>query len=308
MAAQVALQATTGDQARRLAMGLIHSFFTDQHNPMVMHHVSSYNQFIEQDIPAIIKSHNPILLKKNPNELRALAERDIYMYEAEIYIGGQDGNQIFIGTPTVVLDGGQDVRVLLPNEARLRNLTYAVEIKVTIQVKLRLRLTEAQQRKIAEPTEHLIEIPDFVLCRLPLMLQSKHCVLYGKSPSVLTQMGECAYDQGGYFIIDGSEKVLVTRQEAAFNALWLTQQTIQKDPNVEWYGTISCLNPQTREVKRISFFWMRQKISAAAGFGAKESKFVESRLEVSIPFVLQPIPVFVLFRALGLQTDKEIYN
>jgi len=301
-AEQAVVETMNGDQARRLAMGLIHSFFTDQQDPMVMHHISSYNQFIEQDIPAVIKANNPIMLKKNPNDRADLSKSGIYMYEADIYIGGEDGSQIFIGTPTVVLNGGQDVRILLPNEARLRNLTYAVEIKVTIVVKLRIRLKE----NIDNILEDTITVPDFILCRLPLMLHSRHCVLYGKAPSVLTQMGECAYDQGGYFIIDGSEKVLVTRQEAAFNAMWLTKQTIQKDPNVEWYGTLSCLNPTTREVKRVSFFWIRQKVSRAPGFGEKPSKFQDSRLEVSIPFVLQPIPIFILFRALGLQTDKEI--
>jgi DNA-directed RNA polymerase II subunit RPB2 len=305
-AANQIVEGLTGDSARRLAMGLIHSFFSDQQNPMVMHHISSYNQFIEQDIPAIIRSYNPILLKKNPNELADLAKRGVFMYEAEIYIGGEDGSQIFVGTPTVVLDGGQDVRLLLPNEARLRNLTYAVEIKVNILVKLKFRLTTDQQRKIAEPTEHRIEIPDFVLCRLPLMLQSKFCPLYGKSPSVLMQLGECGYDQGGYFIVDGSEKVLVTRQDAAFNALWITKQTIAKDPNVEWYAQMSCLNPITREVKRVGFFWTREKIARAAGFGDKDTKYKEARLELSIPFVLQPVPLFVLFRALGYQTDKEI--
>jgi DNA-directed RNA polymerase II subunit RPB2 len=306
MAAAVQPQELSGDGARRLAMGLIHSFFTDQQDPMVMHHISSYNQFIEQDIPAVIRANNPILLKKNSTEMAHLSKSNVFEYEADIYIGGEDGSQIFIGTPTVVLEGGNDVRLLLPNEARLRNLTYAVEIKVNITVKFKFRLTPEQKRMEAEPTVSVQEIPDFILCRLPLMLHSKYCPLYGKVPSVLTQMGECAYDQGGYFIVDGSEKVLVTRQDAAFNALWLKKQTIASDPNVEWYGQMSCLNPMTREVKRVGFYWTREKIARAPGFGGKDSKYKESRLELSIPFVLQPVPLFILFRALGYQTDKEI--
>ena len=104
----------------------------------------------------------------------------------------------------------------------------------------------------------------------------------------LREIGECQYDQGGYFIVDGSEKVIITRQEDAFNTLKIVVQP--RHPKSSMYAAISCLNPTTRQVKRISFTWMKEA----------------NTLSVSIPMVRKEIPVFVLFRAMGLQTDEDI--
>ena len=294
----------TGEKARRLASELIHSFFTTQLNPMVKHHLTSYDQFLQQDIQAVIKANNPLLLMKNPKALRGVSTNQ-YKYKVEVFIGGEDANELFLGTPTVALDNGNDVRVLLPNEARLRNLTYAAELTANILVRLTIMLDPEEGSREPRIVVKTLSFPNQTICRIPLMLQSKHCLLNGKPGPMLAEMGECAYDQGGYFIIDGSEKVLVTRQEAAFNTLWISHQNEQKDPNVEWYATMSSLNPETREVKRVSFYWLRERITQSQGF-KKQVQYQQQVMEVSIPYVLKPIPLFVLFRALGLQTDKEI--
>ena len=110
-------------------------------------------------------------------------------------------------------------------------------------------------------------------------------------------MGECPQDQGGYFIIEGSEKVLVTRQEGAFNTLWITEQP--RDTANQYYASISSLDPQSRQVKRVTFFWTREQ-TRMVGFIKKEVKYKESVLEIGIPNVMKPIPIFVLFRALGI--------
>lgn len=132
-----------------------------------------------------------------------------------------------MGTPTISLDRGNDVRLLFPNEARLRNLTYAVQIEADITVRVTLQLGLG-----AEPAVHLIRVPRVPICNMPLMLHSRYCMLHGKSSAVLEEMGECPQDQGGYFIVDGSEKVLITRQEGAFNTLYINPQPL--DPKIEY--------------------------------------------------------------------------
>jgi DNA-directed RNA polymerase II subunit RPB2 len=109
-----------------------------------------------------------------------------------------------------------------------------------------------------------------------------------KSKEFLRQAGECPYDHGGYFIIGGSEKVLITRQEQAFNTLYITPQ--KSDPKIKIFSSITCLNPKTRMVKRATISYTRR----------------ENTIHVGLPFVRKPIPLFVLFRALGFQTDREI--
>jgi DNA-directed RNA polymerase II subunit RPB2 len=111
----------------------------------------------------------------------------------------------------------------------------------------------------------------------------------------LREAGECPYDNGGYFIVDGAEKVLITRQEQAFNTLYVTPQT---DPKVSIYASISCLSSETRQVKRIAFALMRHV--------EKENFTTHATIQVSLPFVRKTIPLFVLFRALGFQSDEEI--
>lgn len=293
----------TGEQARFLATSIIHSFFTTQLNPMVRHHLDSYDQFLQHDIQTIVKANNPVLLLKKPKNIPQLKSAP-YKYKLEIYIGGLEGNELFIGTPTLALDGGKDVRLLFPNEARLRNLTYAVQVKCNVHINVYIQPTpEAGEKVLAEPIKHEIKVEQMPLCSFPLMLHSRYCILNGKATTLLQQMGECPYDQGGYFIIDGSEKILMTRQEGAFNTLWITKQPA--DPKIEYYGSISCLNPKNREVRRVSFYWSRERVSVTPGF-KKTVIYNQPTLEVSIPYVLKPIPVFILFRALGYQTDKEI--
>ena len=55
------------------------------------------------------------------------------------------------------------------------------------------------------------------------MLHSKMCILNGRSFDVLKNMGECPYDQGGYFIIDGQEKVIVSHERKAENKLYIVK-------------------------------------------------------------------------------------
>jgi DNA-directed RNA polymerase II subunit RPB2 len=96
----------------------------------------------------------------------------------------------------------------------------------------------------------------------------------------------------------------VTRQEGAFNTLWIDEQ--KADLNIQYYASIISLNPKSREVKRVSFYWTREQVRPAAGFGKKASIYKPSILEVSIPYIIKPLPIFVLFRAMGIQSDKAI--
>jgi DNA-directed RNA polymerase II subunit RPB2 len=277
------------NDSRLIAEKLLKTFFTTFDYPLTHAHLNSYDQFIANDIPAIIKYSNPILLLQEK-----IGNTDEYTYRVEIFIGGINGDQFYIGTPTVSLKGTKEVRVLYPNEARLRNLTYASNIEADIVIKV--TFTQFIENKLEsstiflDPNEkdtkyaYLGRIP---LCRLPIMLHSKYCLLRDKPNIFLQEVGESTNDYGGYFIIDGAEKVLITQQEQAFNTLYIAKQN---DPAVEIYSSIQCLNPETRQVKRIAFSFMRNT----------------NTILVSIPFVRKAIPLFVLFRALGVNADEDI--
>ena len=277
--------------SRSYAESLLKSYFKTFPYPFTHHQLNSFDQFVSNDIPAIIKASNPILLLE-----QRIGATDDFAYKVEIFIGGLDGDKFYIGTPSISLNEGQTTRVMYPNEARLRNLTYAssVETDITIRVTFvkpnasgklekQIVLLDSQDPKF----NYLAKIPLF---QLPIMLHSKYCLLHDKPNIFLKEVGECPYDYGGYFIIDGSEKVLITRQEQAFNTLYVTKQ--ERDIKMSIFASIQCLNPTTKQVKRIAFGFLKNK----------------NTLEVSIPFVRKPIPVFILFRAFGIQSDEDIYR
>jgi DNA-directed RNA polymerase II subunit RPB2 len=278
--------------SRYYAETLLEKYFKTSLYPFTHHQINSYDNFIANDIPAIIKASNPILLLEEK-----IGNTDEFAYKVEIFIGGLNGNQFFIGTPTISLKENTEVRTLYPNEARLRNLTYASSVEANIVIRITFtRPNESGKLEkyvvlfdsVADKKyDYLARIPLF---QLPIMLHSRYCLLHDKPNVFLKQVGECPYDYGGYFIVDGSEKVLITRQEQAFNTLYITKQ--DKDPKVELFASIQCLNPETKMVKRIAFNFIRNK----------------NTMEVSIPFVRKAIPLFVLFRALGIQSDEDILN
>lgn len=295
-------QSINGQQARKLAAHLIHTFFTTQLNPLTRHHIESYDQFIERDLREIIAARNPMTLLKNPKARQGARD---YMYKVQVWIGGPNSQNIYIGTPTITLQQGEEVRALFPNEARLRNMTYAVQIQADVLVRITRKVVPTEENPNPELTEEFT-ISKMPLFNMPLMLHSRYCMLSGKPKSLLQEMGECTQDPGGYFIVDGSEKVLVTRQEGSFNTLWITEQ--RADPNIHYYASIQCLHPRSREVRRVGFYWSREQKRAPPGFGGGPPIYMPSVLEVSLPLVLKPVPVFVVFRALGLQTDEEIMH
>ncbi len=281
-----------GDEAKMMAKEILNTYFKTHPYPFTSHHIQSYDQFLSDALPSIIQAKNPILILK---DLITDRPKPVYKYKTEIFIGGLEGKGFYIGTPTVSLQDANEVRVLFPNEARLRNLTYSSTVLVDVAIRLTIMkpnkdtgVLEAIPMDIIElkKTETLDErIPLF---KIPIMLHSQYCILHNKPSEFLRQAGECEYDYGGYFIVDGSEKVLITTQEQAFNTLYISHQ--EHDPKISQYGTISCLSPKTRQVKRVIFLMNR----------------MSNTLHVQIPYVRTPLPVFVLFRALGIQSDKDI--
>lgn len=271
------------DIGRRAARVLLNKYFTTQPYPYTRHHIDSFDQFLSRDLIAILKSQNPLLILKD-----LIENTNSYTYKVEIFVGGKNGDAVQIGTPIVNLEAGEDVRLLFPNEARLRNLTYSSE--VTADVLIRLTFTERRPDGQLESREREIEIPAIKLFRIPIMLHSRYCLLHDKPKEFLQQAGECPYDHGGYFIVDGAEKVLVTRQEQAFNTLYISNK--DRDPKIRTYASLASLSPETRAVKRVAFAFMRNS----------------ETLLISLPFVRKPVNVFVLFRAMGIQSDEAIMD
>ena len=279
--------------SKELSRHLIDKYFTTVLYPYTKHHIDSYDTFLKQDLIGIIRANNPILILKDLID----EQKNIYKYKVEIYVGGREGTAIQIGTPTVSLQNTQDVRVLYPNEARLRNLTYGSTIFADIIVKITYTPEKNAKARDISPTEDMFT--SWPLCTMPIMLHSSFCILHNKPKEFLKQAGECPYDNGGYFIVDGAEKVLITRQEQAFNTLYISTPN---DPKQTIFAAIQCISTESRAVKRVAFAVTRYSRNMQKKIVTHET------VQVILPFVRKPLPLFVLFRALGFQSDEEILH
>ena len=105
----------------------IDTYFHDNPQALVNHHVESYNDFFEQGIYQIFR-------EKNPLKWLSQYDEDIEDYRSQciMYMGGRDGSKIHFGKP--VLYEGEKPHFLFPNEARLRSMTYAMTIHYDLEI------------------------------------------------------------------------------------------------------------------------------------------------------------------------------
>ena len=165
--------------------------------------------------------------------------------------------------------------------------------------------TVAQQALIREMTEQSMkddstQVEEFSLKKLllgkfPIMVQSDYCVLSGLPRETRFSMGECRNDVGGYFIIDGKEKTIVSQEKFGDNLLYIKESG---DENYLY----------SAEIKSVSENVSKPIRQLSVKIVAPNEKFTFKNIVVSIPNVRNPIPLFILFRALGFTTDKQIIN
>ena len=255
---------------------IIYSYFENNKYYMTNHHLDSFNDYILNKIPQTLKENNPQVVL-----LGARKEKDKdkkYKYEVEIYYGGEKGDKISIGKP-IIYHGDNVKKQMFPNEARLKNLTYATHIFCDIFVRYKIK----DEDKVIENTFSNIN-----LCSIPIMLHSKLCVLNNQSFETLRNMGECPYEQGGYFIIEGKEKVIVSHERKAENKLYV--QKVNDD-----------YNSHTINIKSLPQGKFKYPKTTEIGI-----RRADESMNVRLPGLKKKVPLFVIFRFLGVESDKDI--
>lgn len=243
---------------------------------LVAHAIDSYDHFIEKDLPELVKEHNPIIIYDNYNE-----EEKRYMNEHVIEFG-----DVKIGKPIIVENNG-NIKEMYPNEARLRNLTYSSEITCDLNYKIINHIAGSDESEV-------VEIPPFQnvsLGKIPIMLGSKFCILSEQIGKTRSEMGECEYDNLGYFIINGGERVLVSQERKTENRVYVFAQSDSK------YSHIA----------EITSVWKNNIKTIKAKLTEKPGNFVGRtiKLQVGNRFKID-LPLVVVFRALNVISDKNI--
>lgn len=261
------------------------------------HHIESYDAFMFDIMPNQIFSQNPITVLKEPIP----DQPGKYVFKTEIFIGGKKARPeelgIKITPPVLELDGGRTIRRMFPNDARLRNTTYSTALVVDVEV----HVTITQPFAPYAAKTHEMKYENLKLFTIPILLGSKLCATHGADAKLLFEMGECRNDPGGYFVINGSEKVIVSRLEQANNSVVITLRP-PHDLKLRTHASVACQHPKTKQTRTITIVRLRKddppKIT--------ERTTLDGAIRVSIPSVKNMIPLFVLFRALGVESDEQI--
>ncbi|XP_014403958.1 PREDICTED: DNA-directed RNA polymerase II subunit RPB2 isoform X1 [Myotis brandtii] len=256
---------------------VISSYFDEK--GLVRQQLDSFDEFIQMSVQRIVEDAPPIDLQAEAQHASGeVEEPPRYLLKFE---------QIYLSKPTHwERDGAPSP--MMPNEARLRNLTYSAPLYVDI-TKTVIKKGEEQLQTQHQKT---------CIGKIPIMLRSTYCLLNGLTDRDLCELNECPLDPGGYFIINGSEKVLIAQEKMATNTVYVFAK---KDSKYAYTGECrSCLENSSRPTSTI---WV--SMLARGGQGAKKSA-IGQRIVATLPYIKQEVPIIIVFRALGFVSDRDI--
>jgi DNA-directed RNA polymerase beta subunit len=307
---------------------VLHTFISQSDGKqLISHQIESFNQFIEVDIPEIIHMSNPIMSHGSPeiplagprsalatatglsttaaNALMGLdatgqtavagataplrAVRGAVQHEYEVTL---EFEKISIRKPTIFENNGA-IHPMMPNDARLRNLTYAAPLNV--DVKVTTTFIDNTRNGIRETNVRIF--PNVHLGKIPIMVGSKYCLLHDQRHVHPSTMGECAEDVGGYFIIQGGERAMISMERMSENRPFVFRNGRPAAKQLEMVE-IKCIGPDNDQVPKSN--------TIKIVFHPKNQLI--TMLRATIPRIKTDIPVVILFRALGVLSDADIYE
>ena len=226
----------------------------------VRHQTDSFNDYIQTGISRVVKESDVVINQKD--------------LKYRVSFG-----QVYIPNPNII-EEDRKVRPLYPMEARLRDLNYDSPIFVDIK--------EEFEMEGCEPEVNIHK--RILIGRTPIMLRSNACNLKKHTHDERISRGECEWDQGGYFIIKGKERVLVAQLRGIYN-----QPMVIKQKSGDKYKYVCEIRSMSEETGHSVL------LQAKIGTDGRTLVF-------SLPYIKEVIPVGIVFKALGIMDEKEMVN
>lgn len=220
----------------------------------------SFNNFVEHRISKIIEEESFLEVPTNPNE----------SFRVEF-------GQVFIDSP-YIMDENRKIRYISPFEAKVREINYSGTVSVNIKTSKLIQCSDGETREV--DVEHHMKK---VMAKIPIMVQSSKCFLAKKTKEEKIYHGECEYDHGGYFIIKGKERCLISQERMNHNVVYVFEQ--KPSPK---YSLIAEIRSMSEETRHSVFVQM---------------KIYHNRIVLQIPFIQQDIPLGIVLRAYGLSVE-----
>jgi DNA-directed RNA polymerase II subunit RPB2 len=245
-------------------------------NQLVKHQIDSYNKFIDNTLGQIIGGFNPIKVKI----INQKPELPDNTYNISINI-----LQPSIVKPNYQLpDGTQNI--MTPYIARMNNMTYSSGIYVNVHISTEITNKNGMTEKFDKTVNGVY------IGKIPIMVRSKLCVLSQMQGICEENKNECIYDFGGYFIVNGNEKVLISQDRINENKVLV----FHPNNNAEGlYAEIRSMCDSTYLPPKTTCLNMSGKLNHMGRI-----------IRINTSFIRSEVPIFVIFRALGIISDKEI--
>lgn len=217
---------------------------------LVKQHIDSYNYLVSRDI------HQIVMAQSNRRLTSDVDPKWFAEYE-----------NVTIGAPSYM--DGMSPKELTPQICRIRDMTYAAPIYVDV---VYYRETEIVRKK------------GLKIGYIPVMLRSQVCCLHNKSAPEMAALGECPLDPGGYFIVKGTERVLLMQEQLSNNRI-----IVELDAHhlVQSVVTSSTADNKSRTV--VCFRKMGKE-----GLFVKHSAFADL------------VPLVAVVKAMGIESDQEL--
>ena len=318
-----------GDYTRPMSIPnhahLLEAYFQQMDKKQIIaHQIESFNHFILHDVPEILQATNPVCIRGSPeiplsgprsalasatglstsaanalmgqtaedanataaSSAAALALRASVRYEYEVQVEFVNPQ---LRKPTIFENNGA-VLPMLPNDARLRNLTYASPLTVDIKV-----TTTRTDNHDGRKATHQRTFPNAHLGKIPVMVGSSLCLLKDQKHVAPLDLGECPEDVGGYFIVGGGERAIISQERMSENRPVVFRNN--RNPTKEWEVIeVKSIGPMNEQVPKSN--------SVRIQYHPKNQQIMY--LRATIPRMKTEIPLFILFRALGVLEDEVI--
>ena len=243
---------------------------------LVRHQIESYNDFLDTKLRKIVTGYNPIIITNDFNEKINDYNQKISIYVEEPHFTKpiykkQDGTQIN----------------MTPQMARYDNLTYSCDLYVNVRI-----ITNIYNQNENHNETKTKKLKDIYIGKLPVMVGSKACIL-----SIIPHeniISECRYDMGGYFIVNGNEKVLINQDRIKENYVLIFKPA----------NNIDVIHTEIRSMNE-PFYLPTKTISLSM---SKKSNHMGRVIRINTSFLKTEIPVFIMFRALNILSDNEIIH
>ncbi|XP_047307059.1 DNA-directed RNA polymerases IV and V subunit 2-like [Impatiens glandulifera] len=250
---------------------------------LISHQINSYNQFIDNGVQNVFDSIGEITVE--PGYDPSKKGTGDWRY-ASVKFGKVTLDPPYFWTGEKSSDTIKEFSDLLPRHARLKNMTYSARLKVQVHVEIYTKRMVSSDKFKTGKEQHLEnhieskQVKEVIFGRIPVMVKSKLCKMSR------AEKGDCDFDHGGYFIIKGAEKIFIAQEQQYLNRLWVSSDPV-------W--TVAF-----REISK------RRRVFIKLVKAPLIEHIKEGPIVLVVYFCGTEIPIWILFFALGVSSDKEV--